>query len=103
MSTFNLVFFCKLASWVFKLLLHKKAEKEQKLLKVVQLVLKPKLFLGWTCLKAGLVSGPHMSRGWTCSSTLGLDLSQGWTCLRAGLVLGPDLSKNFRAGSVQKL
>ena len=60
---------------------------EQKLLNVVQLVLKPKLFWGWTCLKAGLVSGPVMSRGRTCPSTLGLDLSQGWTCSESEVML----------------
>ena len=50
------------------------------MLKVVQLVLKPKLFWGWICLKAGLVSGPDMSKLFV-----------------AGLVSGPDLSKNFGA------
>jgi hypothetical protein len=43
------------------------------------------------------------SRGQTCPSTFGLDLSQGWTCSGAGLVLGPHLSKNYGARSVQKL
>jgi hypothetical protein len=86
---------------------------------------------GRTCLRAGLVSGawnyclkswegakisrgqtcpstfgPDLSQGWTCLGAglvLGPDLSQGWTCLGAGLVSGPDLSKNFGAGVVQKL
>jgi hypothetical protein len=86
---------------------------------------------GRTCLRAGLVSGawnyclkswegakisrgqtcpstfgPDLSQGWTCLGAglvLGPDLSQGWTCLGAGLVSGPDLSKNFGAGLVQKL
>ena len=81
----------------------------------MQLLLQPKLFWSLTCLKAELVSGPDMSWGRTCPSTLGPELSQGWTCLGAGLalgldlshgrtcfgaglVLGPDLSKNFGLG-----
>ena len=83
------------ALWILDLLLHKKSwegetEKEQKLnlLKVVQLVLKPIVFWGLTCVKAGLAS-------W-----LGVGLVRelwSWTCLRAGLV------QKLQAGSVQKL
>jgi hypothetical protein len=81
-----------------KLLLFKKAEKEQKYLgaRLVQallgqtclragLVLGLDLFWGRTCLRAGLVSGPDLSWGQTCPKTL-----------------GPDLSKSFRAGSVSR-
>ena len=62
--------------------LQRRGWKEQKYLKgrLVQAL------LGQTCLGAGLVSGPELSRGRTCPKTL-----------------GPEVSKSFRAGSVLRL
>ena len=102
-----------------KLLLYKKAEKEQKYLgaRLVQallgqtclragLVLGRDLSWGRTCLRAGLVSGLDLSRGQTCLKAgivLGSDFSQGRTCLGANLLKktsGPEVSKSSGAGSV---
>jgi hypothetical protein len=51
-----------------------------------KVILGPDLSQGWTCLRAGLVSGQNLSKHF-----------------RARLVSGLDLSKNFGAGGVQKL
>ena len=63
---------------------------------------------GKTCLEAGLVLRPDLSRGRTCPKNFEAGLVQklrGWTCpkrFRAGLVSRPDLSQHFRAGLVSR-
>ena len=72
-----------------KLLLFKKAEKEQKYLGagLVQAL------LGQTCLRAGLVSGPDLSKNFRAGLVQKL---QGRKCLGAGIV------QKFRARSVSR-
>ena len=69
----------------------------------------PEMSRGWTCLRAGLVSGAwnycfikkaEKERLRRSKNILGPDLSKHFW---PGLVSGPDLSKNLGAGSVQKL
>ena len=67
----------------FKLLLHKKSEKER--------LRRCKIILGqvfWTIL----VLGPDLSQGWTCPKTSGLDLSKSF---RDGSVSQPEVFKSL--------
>ena len=77
--------------------LRRRAEKKQKLLKVVQLVLKPELFGGWTCLRARHVLGRDLSQQFRAGFVSGLDLSQGQTCPKTSRL---EVSNSSRTGSV---
>jgi hypothetical protein len=64
-----------------------------------KVILGPDLSQGWTCLRAGLVSGQDLSKHFGAGLVSGLDLSRGWSCPKT---LGQEVSKSFKAGSVSQ-